>query len=274
MDKRKVFNSLIREKTKEQMEEMFGSRKAQLRSVLGAILVGFAKLVIFGKSTAMNYFIELAISSLLVGGLWYISYWIFSRFRAPYLVGQGLVTDNKEIKLFVEHGNTVYEKTDGTDLIPCLVLDLVNFEGKKIVELEAFLTTVLQWTDEHPDRSICNSQSGTRRLLWSGEKEKIDLTPLFPETKLKIASLNCSSKEFRFLTLDKMNEQSLQKSAIYRFGVLFKGKLEGSDTEYKFFKYEAEFVCSPNDCIIDYLPAASAFPNFPQSLKSKLVATA
>jgi len=273
MDKRKVFNSLIREKTKEQMEEMFGSRKAQLRSAFGAILVGFAKLFIFGKSTAMNYFIELGISSLLVGGLWYIVYWFFSRFRAPYLVGQELVTDKKEMNLFVEHGNAIYEKTDSADLIPCLVIDLVNFEGKKIVELEAFLTTVYQWTDEHPDRSVCNSQSGTRRLLWINEKEKIDLTPLFPETKLKIASLNCMSKEFRFLTPDKMNLQSLQKSSIYRFGVLFKGKLEGNDTEYKFFKYEAEFVCSPNDCIIDFLPAAVSFPNFPQSLKGKLVAT-
>lgn len=174
-----------------------------------------------------------------------------------------------KLNLFVEQGGHITQSNEQGDIILCLAIDVVNLEKRKIIELEAHLSTIYQWSEALPDnRSVCIDHSKTRPLAWTDEIYKIDLPPGFPETKLKIALLNCMTKSFAFMHPDKMN--SLELDSIYYFRLQFRGKLEGNEPDYKYFDFETEFVCSPQNCILDYLPEAAAFPNFPKGLKGKL----
>jgi len=181
------------------------------------------------------------------------------------------VTDQKQdkINLFVEQGRHITQSNEQGDMVLYLVIDVVNQEKRKIIELEAHLSTIYQWTEKHPDdRSVCNDHSKKRPLAWTDGVYKIEIPPGFPETKLKIAVLNCMTKGFAFMHPDKMS--SLELDSIYFFRLQFRGKLEGDNPDYKYFDFETEFVCSPQNCILDYLPEAATFPNFPEGLKGKL----
>ena len=100
----------------------------------------------------------------------------------------------------------------------------------------------------------------------------INLTPGFPETKLKIAMLSCANSEFYFLhevLLKRVPE--LQVNSLYKVALEFKGRLDGDDPTYKFFHYEVEFMCLPKNCILDFLPEAASTPDIPEGLKGKLL---
>jgi hypothetical protein len=182
----------------------------------------------------------------------------------------------QELNLFVTQGGHIYlPSEEAGELIPCLVLDVVNLGDRKIIELDAHLSAIDQWTEEHPDdRNISNAISTPtrKRLQWDNGRYQIELKPGFSELKkLKLAMLNCWSQEFAFIHEGRsIRNPFLQQDAIYRFTVVFKGKLEGDDLDYKYFVFETEFVCSPQNCILDYLPRAATDPKFPNSLKRKL----
>lgn len=68
-----------------------------------SVVVASAKLFVSGLDFAMNYVQDFFVSFVLAGGLFSIGVFIANFiFRAPYLVGQGLVTENENFKGLLE----------------------------------------------------------------------------------------------------------------------------------------------------------------------------
>lgn len=280
MDKQKTLRTLIREKTKEEMVNSFGSVRAGILAIIYASTVGFSRWFILGRNSATNYFLELIIDSVVVGGLFYIGLYVVNRFRAPYLVGQDLLGKNimlegllesKELNLFVEQSSSTQSNEQG-DIILYLLIDVVNQERRKIVELDAHLTRIDQWTKQLQDGTVNDiSTSYMGRLQWDDGSYQVELKPDFPELKkLRIATLNCMSQEFKFIHKNLSRTRPHQQNARYRITINLKGKLE-DDPDYRFYKYITEFLCSPQNSILDYRPEADGFPNLPDELKDMLI---
>jgi hypothetical protein len=180
------------------------------------------------------------------------------------------------LPLYVDKGRHISVSNDNGDIILYLMVDVVNQSNRKIIELDAHPSIIDQWTEELPDnRTISNGISTTdmKRLRWEDSSYQIELKPGISELKkLKIAVLNCMSQEFEFIHEGVSNKFShFQQNAIYRIAISFKGKLEGNDPDYKYFDFATEFVSSPQNCILDFLPSAADFPSFPEGLKGKLL---
>ena len=148
----------------------------------------------------------------------------------------------------VEPGNDIVVDAGGGIPDVTLKLDVINNELKKIVELEAYLTRVDQITEDLPeDWYFTNSITSfrTQKLEWKNKKYLVDLTSGFPESFVKIVSLDCSIPKVTFINDGRpFSNPILQKDALYSIRVHFKGKLEG-ETDYRFFDYETIFACSP-----------------------------
>ena len=88
--------------------------------------------------------------------------------------------------------------------------------------------------------------------------------------QLKIAILNCTKLEFKFTHEELPREfKYFQGNARYRIRIKFNGKLDGNP-DYKYFSYEIEFICVPQQCKLDFLPNAAKFPELPEKFKKVL----
>ena len=183
--------------------------------------------------------------------------------------------EKQELNLLVE-SDTIAQGNDAGGIILHFVLDIINGTDRKIIELDAHLSLIDQWTVDHPDdRHVSNAISTPlrKRLQWEDNSYQIDLKPGFDELKkLKIATLNCTSKKFSFLHEGEIIENPvIQQDAIYRTTIIFKGKIEGDAPDYKYFEHKTEFVCSPQHCILDASEEAIENHNLPEGLKRKLI---
>jgi hypothetical protein len=177
----------------------------------------------------------------------------------------------KELQLYVNHGRNFFETVGEVFPKMYLMIDVVNLETRKIVDLEAYLTSVEQITEELPDNKSFSISFRTERLQWKDGNYIINLIPSWPETPLKIASLDFSNSTFMFIHEGDHNKllPSLQKDALYKIRIGFKGKLDG-DPEYRFCKYDTEFVCLLHKSGLHYLPEAANLPDLPEGLKRKI----
>lgn len=183
------------------------------------------------------------------------------------------IIQSKTLNLMVEPGNNIVVDVGGGIPKVTLKLDVINEENKKLVELEAYLTTVDQITEELPDDwSFTNSITSFRaqRLEWKDKKYLIDLPPGFPESFIKIVSLDCSIPKVTFINEGyPITNPVLQKDALYNIKIQFRGKLEG-ETDYRFFGYETMFACAPNRSQIGFLPREKENPNLPDWLRQRI----
>src|SRR5258706_14747600 len=90
MDDNKAFKARVWEKFMEEMGKFFGTRLAFLIVFFYSIMVGLARYYILGRNSAMNFFLDLFIDSLLVGVPYLILLCIITILRAPYLAGKEL----------------------------------------------------------------------------------------------------------------------------------------------------------------------------------------
>ena len=183
--------------------------------------------------------------------------------------------EDSKLNLFAHQGGHLFKSNEQGESILYLTVDFVNRGNRKIIELDAHLSRIYQWTKDHPDDgTICNAISTPlrKRLRWENGSYQIELKPGFSELqKVKIATLNLTRQNFTFIHEGMpLGNPQLQQDAIYGFAVVLKGKLEGDNLDYIFFDFETEFVCSPENSMLDYLPDAAQFPNFPEELKGKL----
>lgn len=183
------------------------------------------------------------------------------------------ILQSKTLNLMVEPGNDIVVDVGGGVPNVTLKLDVINKELKKIVEMEAYLTRVDQITEELPeDWSFTNSITSfrTQKLEWKNKKYLVDLTPGFPESFIKIVSLDCSIPKVTFINDGyPVTIPVLQKDALYNIKVHFKGKLEG-ETNYRFFDYETVFACAPRNSQIDFLLRGKDNPNMPDWLRERM----
>jgi hypothetical protein len=182
--------------------------------------------------------------------------------------------ENKKLRLRVNQGISINENAGGGLPRTTLMVDVINDEARMINDLEAHLSNVEQITEDLPDDGSYSHwylKFRTKRLQWKNGKYMVDLIPGFPETSLKISELNCFSKEFMFIHEGNLAIlPSLQKDALYRITIEFKGRLAGDNPDYKFFSCEERFICLPLFNSIEYLPEAANFPYLPAWLKRKL----
>jgi Ca2+/Na+ antiporter len=180
----------------------------------------------------------------------------------------------QKLNLIVNHGESIFSGSLKDLPRITLIIDVENKETKEILNLEAHLIKINQITEDLPDdeRYVHSVRyMDIKRLQWSNNKYIINLKPGLPKTSLKISELNCNNKEFMFIHEGQLEIiPNLQQDALYRIEIDFKGKLEGIDTDYKFFRYETEFICLPYWNQTFYLTEAVDFPYLPNWLKRKL----
>lgn len=274
----------IWKRIKRRIEMRFGTRRATIISIAIPLILNVIAYVVFYRLWDLNtanqqilgFFIgTILVEAALLGA--FIFSWRFYDVPEEIYSEQGKFIESlasEQLNLFVSQGGHIFENaSDGIPRI-YLLLDVVNMETRKIIDVEARFTQIDQWTEKHPDdRTESNGYFSyrTQRLQWQNGSSVIDLTPGFPETKLKIAVLYCYVPEFMFIhegVLKPLPE--LQTNSLFRVVIELKGKLEGPDPSYKFFHHEVEFICLPKDCKLDFLPEAAKFPDIPKGIQGKI----
>jgi hypothetical protein len=97
------------------------------------------------------------------------------------------------------------------------------------------------------------------------------LKPGFPETKLKIAVLDCSVSQFRIIHEGvSALLKDLQENSLYMILIRFRGKEEGEDQEYKFFDCEVRFICLPSKCVLEHITENIDVQVIPEEMRRKI----
>jgi hypothetical protein len=283
MDKK--YSSEIGKRIKQKIEIRFGTRRAIIITITAALIINVIAYIVFrhlwGVNTANQQIFWDVITTVLLAALVFgvsLFFWRFFDIPEEIYNDQNKlleVTQSSDLNLIVSHGSNIIENAGVGNPHIYLTIDVVNKELRKVVDLEARFVTIYQWTEKHPDdrsKSNCYLSFRSKNLQWQDRKYMINLTPGFPETKLKIAMLNCANSEFYFIheVLTKQVPE-LQVNSLYKVVIEFKGRLDGDDPTYKFFHYDVEFMCLPNNCILEFLPEAESIPDIPEGLKGKLI---
>jgi hypothetical protein len=90
MDEGRIFRARVWKKFWDETEKLFGTRLALLVVSVYSVTVGFARYYILGRSSAMNFFLDLLIDSVLVGVPFILFLSMVNILRAPYLAGKEL----------------------------------------------------------------------------------------------------------------------------------------------------------------------------------------
>jgi len=182
--------------------------------------------------------------------------------------------ENTKLNLSVE-GGTISKSGEQGGIVLYFVLDVINNGDRKIIELDAHPSRIDQITPILPENTINGiSTLHMKRCQWEDRSYEVELKPGISELKkIRISMLDCSNEQFTFIHEgESRNSLHLQQNALYKVSISFKGKLEGSNPDYKYFHYETEFICSPRNCILDSVLEALQNPNIPKDLKRKIVA--
>jgi hypothetical protein len=97
MDEGRIFRARVWKKFWDETEKLFGTRLALLVVSIYSVTVGIARYYILGRSSALNFFLDLFVDSVLVGVLFIIFLSVINILRAPYLAGKEL---QKELERF------------------------------------------------------------------------------------------------------------------------------------------------------------------------------
>jgi hypothetical protein len=179
----------------------------------------------------------------------------------------------KTLNLYVDHGRNINIDVGGGVPRVTLTIDVINNEPRKIVDLEAYVMSIDQLTEELPDDwsfTISISSFRAKRMEWKDKKYIIDLTPGFPETFVKIVYLDCSNSEVMFINEQMRKIPDLSRSALYKIRIEFKGKLEGENPDYRFFDYVTMFYCEPSSSQIGYVSDEVDNPNLSDWLNGRI----
>ena len=85
---KKTFIKKVNSKIWEENTKIFGGPRAIIFTSVYAITIGFARGVILGRNSEMNYFLEWIVDAVLTGVLFFIFLNFINLLRAPYLVGK------------------------------------------------------------------------------------------------------------------------------------------------------------------------------------------
>lgn len=180
---------------------------------------------------------------------------------------------NNVFNLFVGSGTDITTPTNDGGFSITLSLDVINKESKKIVDLEAYLTSIIQYTKPNNAKSLPpNGFTSFRssRLEWKDGKYVINLAPGFPESFIKIVTLFVTHPAVAFVNESPpMAVMLFQEDAFYEIEVKFRGRLDG-ETDYKFFYYKTSFVCAPRRSQIGFLESEKRNPNLPDWLLQRI----
>lgn len=144
--------------------------------------------------------------------------------------------------------------------VPQALLAVISREKKKIVELHAVRTELLERTALTPaDIRGKTFMSGWRTFYfaWQNNEKFIELLPgdtfqlLLGEFDLDVGR--------PVFGIERFHSPSFRHQAIYEVHVRFKGKLEG-DTDFRYFDYQDELLCDPNVPAFEFAKNSAGIP--------------
>jgi len=163
----------------------------------------------------------------------------------------------EQLDLWVDHGRHIYPNQGPEEFVMCLTVNVISGETQKILDLEAHLASI-DWLTEKGS-NVWHHLPFVRnnRLEWEDGSYQVELKPGINELKqLKIAILNCTTREFRFAHEDLPRKFPYhQGNATYSIRIRFSGKSEGNPI-YKSHEYETEFICVPEESKLEFLQKA------------------
>lgn len=180
---------------------------------------------------------------------------------------------NNIFKLFVSSGTDIITPGINGEFNVTLTLDVINKESKKIVDLEAYVTSIIQYTEPNKSKALPPNSFTTfrsSRLEWKDGNYVIDLAPGFPESFIKIVTLYVFRPIVAFENENPPRAVMLfQEDAFYTIEVKFRGRLDG-ETDYKFFYYKTSFISAPRRSQIGFLESERRNPNLPNWLLERI----